>query len=54
MSSIEIIPFKSFKEKIRITKKYGRKARIEIIDNKYVVVKEKEGERRARCYHRGY
>lgn len=36
---VEIIEFKTFKEKIDITKEYDRKAKMEIIDNKYVYVK---------------
>ena len=39
---VEIIEFKSFKEKLKITKKYDGKAKIEIIDNKYVYVKREE------------
>lgn len=38
MVSVKIIPYKTFKEKITITKKYDRKAKIEIVDNKYVLV----------------
>lgn len=42
LCSVEMIPFRSFKEKIELTKKYNRKRRMEIIDNKYVLlIKEK-------------
>ena len=33
-----LIPFKSFKEKIQITKEYDGKAKIEIIDNEFVYI----------------
>ena len=40
---VEIIEFRNFKEKLKITKEYDGKAKIEIIDNKYVyVVREEE------------
>lgn len=38
----ELIPYKSFKEKLNITRKYDRKAKMEIIDDKYVYVILKE------------
>lgn len=38
MVSVKVIPYRSFKEKIAITKKYNGKAKIEIVDNKYVLV----------------
>lgn len=38
LESIEVIPFRSFKEKIAITKKYFRSSKMEILDNKYVVI----------------
>lgn len=41
--SVILIEFKTFKEKIAITKEYNRKGRIEILDNKYVYI-EMEGE----------
>lgn len=42
--NVLLIPFKNFKEKIRITKKYLSKAKMEIIDNKYVYVVMREEE----------
>lgn len=38
LQRVEIINFKNFKEKIRLTKQYDRKAKIEIVDNKYILV----------------
>jgi len=38
----ELLPFKTFKEKLSITKKYDRKAKMQIIDDKYVYVEHKE------------
>ena len=37
-----LLPYRNFKEKIRITKEYDCKAKVEIIDNKYVYVELKE------------
>ena len=37
-----LLPFRSFREKLTITKEYDRKAKMEIIDNKYVYVVLKE------------
>ena len=45
LQSVELIPFKTFKEKIAITKKYDGKAKVEIIDNKFVLVEKKGGSR---------
>ena len=42
MQVVKIIPYKSFKDKLRITKEYDRIAKMEIIDNKYVYVEIKE------------
>lgn len=39
---IEFIPYKDFKEKLKLTKKYDRKAKIEIVDDKYVYVERIE------------
>ena len=39
---VDYIPFRTFKEKIAITKKYSGKAKLEIIDNKYVYVERVE------------
>lgn len=39
---VEIIEFRNFKEKLNITKEYDRKAKMEIIDNKYVYVEREE------------
>ena len=33
---VEMIPFRNFKEKIRITIKYDRLAKMQIIEDKYV------------------
>ena len=44
LQSIELIPFKTFKEKIAITKEYNGKAKMEIIDNKFVLVEKEERE----------
>ena len=44
LQSIELIPFKTFKEKISITKKYDGKAKMEIVDNKFVLVEKEERE----------
>lgn len=44
LQSIELIPFKTFKEKMAITKKYDGKAKMEIIDNKFVLVEKEERE----------
>ena len=38
MLLVKIIPFRTFKEKLAITKKYRGKAKVEIVDNKYVLV----------------
>ena len=35
-TKIEMIPFRNFKEKIRITKKYERLAKMQIIEDKYI------------------
>lgn len=39
---IEFIKFNTFKEKLNITKKYDRKAKMEIVDDKYVLVERRE------------
>lgn len=39
---VEIIEFKTFKEKIDITKEFDRKAKMEILDNKYVYIERLE------------
>ena len=39
---VEIIEFRNFKEKLNITKEYDGKAKMEIIDNKYVYVEREE------------
>lgn len=39
---IEFIEFNTFKEKLDITKKYDRKAKMEIVDDKYVYVERLE------------
>jgi hypothetical protein len=39
---VEIIEFRNFKEKLNITKKYDGKAKMEILDNKYVYVEREE------------
>ena len=44
LQSIELIPFKTFKEKIAITKKYDGKAKMEVVDNKFVLVEKEERE----------
>lgn len=36
LQRVEIINFRNFKEKIRLTKRYERLAKMEIIDNKYI------------------
>lgn len=36
LQRVEIISFKNFKEKIRLTKQYEKLAKIQIIDNKYI------------------
>ena len=47
LQSVELIPFKTFKEKIAITKEYNGKAKMEIIDNKFVLVeKEDRGDKK--------
>lgn len=43
MERVEIREFRNFKEKIAITKKYFRAAKMEIIDNKYVYIKFRKG-----------
>lgn len=35
---IEFIPYKDFKEKLKLTKKYDGKAKVEIIDDKYIYI----------------
>ena len=35
-SICELIPYYSFREKIRLTKQYEKLAKIQIIDNKYI------------------
>ena len=44
LQSVELIPFKTFKEKIAITKKYDGKAKMEVVDNKFVLVEKEERE----------
>lgn len=39
-----LIEFRNFKEKIKITKKYFRTAKMEVIDNKYIYVFMREEE----------
>lgn len=39
---VEIIEFRNFKEKLNITKEFDHKAKMEIIDNKYVYVEREE------------
>lgn len=36
--SVLLIGFKTFKEKIAITKRYDRKAKMHILDDKYVYI----------------
>ena len=36
LQKIELIEFKTFREKIRFTKQYERLAKMQIIDNKYI------------------
>lgn len=33
---VKLIPYKNFKEKIAITKKYDKKARMQVVDNNYI------------------
>lgn len=42
LQKAEMIPFRTFKEKIAITKKYFYTSKMEIIDNKYVYVIPRE------------
>ena len=42
MQVVKLIEFKNFKEKLKITKQYDFKAKMSIIDNKYVYVEMKE------------
>lgn len=35
---IEFIPYKDFKEKLKLTKEYDGKAKIEIVEDKYMYV----------------
>ena len=39
---IEIIEFRNFKEKLSITREFDHRAKIEIIDDKYVYVEREE------------
>lgn len=39
LQKVELIPFRSFKEKIKLTKEYERYAKMEIIDDKYILLK---------------
>lgn len=39
---IELIEFKDFKEKLKLTKKYAGKAKVEVVDDKYVYVERIE------------
>lgn len=39
---VEIIEFRNFKEKLKITKEFDHRAKMEIIDNKYVYVEREE------------
>ena len=39
---IELIPYKDFEEKLKLTKEYDGKAKIEIVDDKYVYVERIE------------
>lgn len=42
MQVVELIEFRSFKEKVKITKKYDRIAKMSIVDNRYVYIELKE------------
>lgn len=35
---VEVIPLRTFKDKIKYTKEYDHKAKMEIIDNKYLFI----------------
>ena len=39
---IELIPYKDFKEKLKLTKEYDGSGKVEIIDDKYVYVERVE------------
>jgi hypothetical protein len=39
---VELIPFRTFKEKLAITKEFDLTAKMQIIDNKYVFVEREE------------
>lgn len=41
LQAVEIIPFKTFKEKINITKKHLHTSKMEIIDNKFVYIRSR-------------
>ena len=39
---VELIEFKTFKEKLDITREYDHKAKMEIIDNRYIYIEREE------------
>lgn len=38
LKTVELIEYRTFKEKIDITRRYRGKARIEIIDNRFIYI----------------
>ena len=42
---VELIEFKNFKEKLEITKEYDHKAKMEIMDDRYVYVEREEDDK---------
>ena len=38
LQSVDVIPFRTFKEKLAITRKYERLAKMEILDDKYILL----------------
>ena len=37
LQTIEIIPFRTFKEKIKLTKEYEKICKVIVVDNKYIL-----------------
>lgn len=40
LKTVELIEYRTFKEKLDITRRYRGRTRIEIIDNKYIYIEQ--------------
>ncbi len=48
---VKMLPFRNFKEKIKITKKYDKKAKMQVVDNKYIYMVMKNEDNKMGYYN---